>query len=71
MSISTVAACGQKYDAGWHLVDMDANRDALGQAHPREYRVDIGDPLSAVAFATLMARACWDVTAQIRRGPSA
>jgi hypothetical protein len=37
---------GRKDDAWWHLVDMNANRDALGQAHPREDRVDVGDPLS-------------------------
>ena len=25
---------GRKDDAGRHLIDMDADRDALGQAHP-------------------------------------
>src|SRR5689334_25093088 len=37
---------GRKDDARWHLIDMDTDRDALGQAHPCEDRVDVGDPLS-------------------------
>ena len=37
---------GRKDDARWHLIDMNANRDALGQTHPREDRIDVGDPLS-------------------------
>src|SRR5205823_9791761 len=36
---------GRKNDARRHLIDMDADRDALGQAYPGEDRVDIGDPL--------------------------
>ena len=31
---------GRKDDIGGHLIDMDANRDALGQAYPREYGID-------------------------------
>jgi hypothetical protein len=37
---------GRKDDSWWHLVDMNANRDALGQTHPREDRTDVGDTLS-------------------------
>src|SRR3954471_12076223 len=34
-----------KHHAFGHRVDMDAHRDTLGQPHPGEDRVDIGDPL--------------------------
>ena len=45
-SISTVAVMpAERHDVGRHLVDMDADRDALGQAHPGEDRVDGRDPL--------------------------
>src|SRR5260370_30391965 len=29
----------------WHLIDVDAHRYALRQAHPGEDRVDVGEPL--------------------------
>jgi hypothetical protein len=48
----------EKDDAGWHLIDMDANRNAPGQAHPCEDRIDVGDPLGVwYESTTLMARA--------------
>jgi hypothetical protein len=36
---------GRKDDIGGHLIDMDANRDALGQAYPGEDRIDGSNPL--------------------------
>src|ERR1700692_2429396 len=30
----------RKDDTSWHLIDMDTNRNALGQTHPREDGVD-------------------------------
>jgi hypothetical protein len=36
---------GGKDNAWGHLIDMDADRDALGQAHPGEDGVDVGDAL--------------------------
>src|SRR6516165_1884583 len=35
----------RKNDARRHLIDMDADRDALSKAHPGEDRVDISDAL--------------------------
>src|SRR5882762_87593 len=36
---------GRKNHARRHLIDMDADWDALGKAHPREDRVDRRHPL--------------------------
>src|SRR5205823_11505193 len=36
---------GRKDDARGHRIDMDADWDALCQAHPGEDGVDVGDPL--------------------------
>src|SRR5215510_276070 len=36
---------GREDDARRHLIDMDADRDALGKAHPGEDGVDRSDPL--------------------------
>ena len=47
LSISTVAVMpADKDDPRRHLIDMDADRYALGQAHPGEDRVDGSDPLT-------------------------
>src|SRR6266403_5074184 len=35
-----------KDDVGRHLIDMDANRDALGQAYPGENGIDGSNPLT-------------------------
>src|SRR3954451_1465023 len=40
---------GREDDARRYLVDMDAHRNALRQAHPGEDRVDISHPLIAAA----------------------
>src|SRR5262249_42927596 len=37
---------GCKHDAGRHLIDMHANRDALRETYPRKDRVDTRDPLT-------------------------
>src|SRR6476646_9352504 len=37
---------GRKDDIGGHLIDMDANRDALGQAYPGEDGIDGSNPLT-------------------------
>ena len=37
---------GRKDDIGGHLIDMDANRDALGQAYPGEDGIDGSNPLA-------------------------
>jgi hypothetical protein len=37
---------GRKDDIGRHLIDMDANRDALGQAYPGEDGIDGSNPLT-------------------------
>src|SRR5262249_21253084 len=37
---------GCKHDAGRHLIDMHANRDALRETHPRKGGVDVCDPLT-------------------------
>src|SRR5580704_2885332 len=36
---------GREDNALRHLVDMNAHRNALGKAHPREDRIDCGKPL--------------------------
>src|SRR5260370_7647191 len=36
---------GRKDDIGGHLIDVDANRNALGQAHPGEDGIDVSNPL--------------------------
>src|SRR5262249_19993462 len=38
---------GRKNDDRRHLIDMDADRDALSKAHPGEDGVDICDPLTS------------------------
>jgi hypothetical protein len=38
---------GRKDDVRRDLINMDADRDALGQAHPGEDGVDLSDPLMA------------------------
>src|SRR3954451_12846200 len=37
---------GRKDDIGRHLIDMDTNRDALGQAYPGEDGIDGSHPLT-------------------------
>src|SRR6476469_7987595 len=37
---------GRKDDIGGHLIDMDTNRDALGQAYPSEDGIDGSNPLT-------------------------
>src|ERR1700746_2494683 len=37
---------GRKDDIGGYLIDMDANRDALGQAYPGENGIDVSNPLT-------------------------
>src|SRR6185436_17031549 len=37
---------GRKDDIGGHLIDMDAHRDALGQAYPGEDGIDGSHPLT-------------------------
>src|SRR5712671_4211581 len=37
---------GRKHDIGGHLIDMDANRDALGQAYPGEDGIDVSNALT-------------------------
>ena len=37
---------GRKDDIGGYLIDMDANRDALGQAYPGEDGIDSSNPLA-------------------------
>src|SRR5260370_28815056 len=37
---------GRKDDIGGYLIDMDANRDALGQAYPGEDGIDGSNPLT-------------------------
>src|SRR3954452_11235957 len=37
---------GRKDDARRRLIDLNANRNPLGQTHPCEDRIDAGDPLS-------------------------
>jgi hypothetical protein len=36
----------RKDDIGGHLIDMDANRDALRQAYPGEDGIDVGNSLT-------------------------
>ena len=36
---------GREHDTRGHLIDMDANRDALGQSHPGEDGIDGSNPL--------------------------
>jgi hypothetical protein len=48
---------GRKDGVWGHLSDMDADRDALGQAYPRKDRVDAATPwVAGFAFVTLIAR---------------
>src|SRR5229473_7971054 len=37
---------GRQYHAFRHLIDVDAHRDALGQPHPGEDRIDVGQALA-------------------------
>src|SRR6266568_6303886 len=37
---------GRQDHAFRHLIDMDAHRDALGQPHPGEDRIDVGQALA-------------------------
>src|ERR1700761_218811 len=37
---------GCQHDVRRHFVDMNADGDTLGQAHPRENRIDGGDALA-------------------------
>jgi len=57
--MSTVAVMpAERTSPGGTFVDMDPDRDALGQAHPSEDRVDGRHALIVGwAFDTLMARA--------------
>src|SRR5262245_46487950 len=58
------ASC--KHDAGRHLIDMHANRDALRKTHPRKDGVDICHPLTRGLSVRDVDRArdAVDVTAQ-------
>src|SRR5712692_8156810 len=37
---------GRQYHAFRHLIDVDAHRNALGQPHPGEDRIDVGKALA-------------------------
>src|SRR5271156_2744467 len=46
VDLNRAGHAGRKNDIGGHLIDMDANRDALGQAYPGEDGIDVSDPLT-------------------------
>jgi hypothetical protein len=45
MDLHCGSHASRKDDIGRHLINADANRNALGQAHPGEDGIDVSDPL--------------------------